>query len=99
MVTPQLQSQAQTGLRQDSFDKSQRDMIGAQIDALIKGEPQQADQTLDPAIAVDEILNVISAYWGTDIGMNLMGLLQQYKQFLSSQQAQMQQQMPGGPQQ
>lgn len=100
MVTPELQSQAQTGLRQNSFDKSQRDMIGAQIDAVIKGEPQQADATLDPGIAVDEILNVISAYWGTPIGQSLMMLLTEYRNQLQSQQAQMQQmQMPQGGQQ
>ena len=93
-VTPQLQSQAQTGLRQDSFDKSQRDMIGAQIDSTIKGELQQADPTLDPNIAVDEILGVISAYQGTPIFQNLMMLLQGYRDAANQQAAQMAAQQP-----
>jgi hypothetical protein len=93
-ITPQLQSQAQTGLRQDSFDKSQRDMIGAQIDATIKGEAQQADPTLDPNIAVDEILGVISAYQGTPIFQNLMVLLQGYRDSANQQAAQAAAQQP-----
>jgi hypothetical protein len=93
-VTPQLQSQAQTGLKQDSFDKSQRDMIGSQIDATIKGQLQQADPTLDPNIAVDEILGVISAYQGTPIFQNLMMLLQGYRDSANQQAAQMAAQQP-----
>lgn len=95
--TPEGMSQKQTGLRQTTYDKSQRDIISAQIDAVIKGLPQEVDQTLDPAIAVDEILGVVTDYYGTPIGQNLMAMLKSYRDLAQQQQqAQMQQQPQQG---
>jgi hypothetical protein len=96
--TPEGMSQMQTGLRQTSYDKSQRDIVSAQIDAVIKGMPQEADNTLDPMIAVDEILGVITQYYGTPIGQNLMTLLQSYRTAAQQQQQQMMQAQNGVPQ-
>lgn len=89
-ATPELMSQSQTGLKQTSYDKSQRDIVSSQIQFAIQGQEQQADQTLDPMIAMDEILGVITDYIGTPQYQNLISLLNGYKTMMQQKQQEQQ---------
>lgn len=77
--TPELMSESMTGLKQTAYDKSQREIVSAQIEAIIKGQQAEADPQIDSNIATDEILSVLSQYYGTPAGNGLFNLLQQYR--------------------
>ena len=90
-ATPQLVNQAQTGLRNTADDSNQRQMLQTQVQSVLQGQQVQADTTIDPNVAVDEIVKMLSDNYGTPNGQGLLQLLMQYRQI--SDQA-MQQQVP-----
>lgn len=85
--TPELQSQAKTGLPQTAFDKAQREMVQAEIQSILQGQPVEPDQSIDANIAVDEIMGIMSNYRGTQFEPALRQLLMTYMQAAQSQQA------------
>jgi hypothetical protein len=84
--TPELQSQAKTGLSQTAFDKSQRDVVQSQIQSILRGEQSEVDTSVDANIAIDEILTVMSQYHNTGYGAPLKQLLMSYMQAMQGQQ-------------
>ena len=76
--TPELQNQQKTGLMQTSYDKSQREVVQAEIQAVLQGNPVEPDGSIDGNIAADEIMKVVSQYQGTQYGLALKELLQKY---------------------
>lgn len=83
--TPDLMSQAKTGLPQTAFDKSQREVVQAEIQAILQGQPVEPDSTIDGNIAADEIMGIISNYRGTPYEAALKQLLMTYMQASQSQ--------------
>lgn len=83
--TPQLQEQKATGLREDAFTAAQRDMVRAQVEALMRGEPQQADPQIQPDIATAEISRLSSHVRGTPAAQALAALFQQYRSMMGQQ--------------
>lgn len=84
--TPELMAQQRTGLKQTAYDKAQREVVQAQIQALLRGEPQQADTSIDANIAVDELTQIMSQFVGSQFMQPLQQLLQSYQQAGASQQ-------------
>jgi hypothetical protein len=84
--TPDLMSQSKTGLQQTAFDKSQREVVQAEIQAILQGQQPEPDTTIDANIASDEIMGVLSQYRGTAFEGPLKQLLMTYMQAMSKQQ-------------
>jgi hypothetical protein len=85
--TPDLLSQSKTGLQQTAFDKSQREVVQAEIQQILRGQPVEPDSTIDANIATDEIVGVLSQYRGTAFEAPLKQLLMTYMQAMNSQQS------------
>lgn len=59
--TPQLQSQAQTGIKDSAYNQSQREMVYAQIQGVLSGQEQPSPlPDVDANVAVDTIITVLS---------------------------------------
>lgn len=80
MVTPQNQAQAATGMKNSAFTRSQQDIIMAQLDAMMKGQPQQPSPDVDPMIAVDVLTKMLNQYQGSPVQAAVLQLLQGYQQ-------------------
>ena len=84
--TPDLIAQSKTGLQQTAFDKSQREVVQSEIQAILQGQQPETDTTIDANIATDEILGVLSQYRGTAFEAPLKQLLMTYMQSQQPQQ-------------
>jgi hypothetical protein len=78
--TPELVAQENTGLKQTSFDNVNRDLIQAQIQAVVKGQPMAPDPSIDANVAMDEIIKVLGQYQGSPAYEPLRQLLMTYMQ-------------------
>lgn len=58
--TPQLQSQAQTGLKDTAYTESQKQLVFQQIQGVLQGQPIQANPEIDAQIAIDTILSLMN---------------------------------------
>jgi hypothetical protein len=77
--TPELQATSQTGLKNSAYNESQREFVYEQIKAVLSGQEQpQADPEIDPNIAVDAIITVMSDV-DPSRAQALLVLLQAYK--------------------
>jgi len=90
--TPELQSTAATGLQDSAYTRSQMDIVGAQIQMIMQGQPQEPTPEVDPEIAVGLLTQVLSAApQGSPQHQGLLMLLQQYQDAASQAQQQQQQ--------
>lgn len=85
--TPDLMSQSETGLKDSAYTKSQQEMVMAQVQAALGGQPQQATPDVDPNVAVSTITMLLNTV-GPQDQMVLMQLLDQYKSAMANQQQQ-----------
>jgi hypothetical protein len=88
MMTPQMQSQAATGMKDSAFTRSQQDIIMAQVQALMQGQPQQPSPDVDPQIAVDVLTKLMNQYQGSPVQGAVLQLLQGYQQQMAKAQPQ-----------
>jgi hypothetical protein len=82
--TPELQAQSETGLKDSAYTQSQKEIVFAQIQAALKGQPEQSSPDVDANIAVSLITEMLNAV-GPAQQPVLMQLMQQYKQSLTQQ--------------
>ena len=83
--------QSRTGLDETAFAGVQRQMVHAQAQAAMQGMPQQADQTIDPIVAIQELARaaaqVVSMGYGPQSPalQALYALAAQYRQVAQQQ--------------
>lgn len=76
---PQLQAQSQTGIKDSAYNQSQREMVYAQIQAVLSGQEQPSPlPDVDANVAVDTIITVLSDV-DPQQSQPLLMLLQAYK--------------------
>lgn len=78
-MDPGVAEQVKTGSAETSFGRASRDIVTAQAEAALRGEPEAADPEVDPTIAINEISAVLAANQGHPGAMGLMALLQEYR--------------------
>jgi hypothetical protein len=75
---PQLQATATTGLKDSAYTQSQQELVYAQIQQVLQGQEPQPTPDIDPQVAVDTIITVLSDIQ-PEQAVPLLMLLQQYK--------------------
>lgn len=83
--TPDLQAQAQTGLKDSAFVQSQKGLIYAQVQGVLGGQPIQANPEIDASVAVQIITTLMNTVGQQDQQI-LQQLLQQYQQSQQNEQ-------------
>lgn len=77
--TPQLQNQAQTGIKDSAYNQSQRELVYGQIQSVMAGQEEATPlPDVEASIAIDTIISVLSDVDPTQAQPLLM-LLQAYK--------------------
>lgn len=83
---PALRTIAETGVKDTTFARATRETVRAQVDMALRGEPQQADQDVDPQAAIEELLGHLMAAKDSPNAPALLDLLHQYQQKLQAMQ-------------
>lgn len=84
---PGLQATAQTGITDSAYTKSQQDIIMAQVDAILKGQPQQPSPDVDGSIAVAFLTQVAGFFpQGSQQQQAVVQLLHGYRDAAAQQQ-------------
>lgn len=79
---PALKEVSKTGVQDTAFARASRDMVRAQAQAALMGEPQSADREVDPTVAADEISMVLASNRGNPNAQALHALLAEYQAML-----------------
>lgn len=96
-MDPSMAETARTGVKDTAFARASRDIVRAQAQAALQGQPEKADQEADPQIAVEELSGIANANRGNPGLPNLMALMQEYRQKLQPAQSAMQPAAGEGP--
>lgn len=88
---PALREISRTGVADTAYARASRDILRAQAEAALRGEPQQPDNEVDASLAVAELSNYLANSRGSPGAGQLQALLQQYQQRAQAQAVQPQQ--------
>jgi hypothetical protein len=96
---PALGETVKTGIQDTAFAKASRDVVRAQVEAALNGEPQQMDNEIDAQLAVQEIMAYMPQIQGHPNQGQVQMLLQGYQQKANQMMAAVQTTQQGAPQQ